>query len=81
MDIWKKIGRWVVRSKLNRPGLCKQAKQKGVEIPPKVNAREAACLNAKAFIMGMGEETRKVLNPRTANLKMQQTPTKELFSL
>lgn len=67
-----------MRGKTNRPGLCKQVKQKGVDIPKKVNTREAACLNARSFILGMGDETRKVLNPRTANLKMQQTPTKEL---
>ena len=34
----------------------------GVAIPEKKSIREAACLSAKNFVSGMGEETRKVWN-------------------
>jgi hypothetical protein len=43
-----------------KPELCSQAKLRGVTIPEKLGTREFACLNAKKFLAGMGDETRKV---------------------
>ena len=63
MELLGKIRRWL-GSKGKQPELCTQAKQKGVLMPQKdfMNVRKAACLNAKRFVAGMEETTRKVLN-------------------
>jgi hypothetical protein len=69
MEIWANLRRWLMHRKTKQPRFCTQAKQRGIVIPPKVSTRETACLNAKSFVAGMGEETRKVSNYFISSLK------------
>jgi hypothetical protein len=62
MKLWTKVHQWLMRNKRRQPESCPQPKQMGVAIPEKKSIREAACLSAKNFVSGMGEETRKVWN-------------------